>query len=62
MVISFKGFCIVLPLGEALRAHQHRVRRAILRCSSSWGGSPRRRRALPGAAITALVSTPNCGF
>ncbi|MCL2306839.1 MAG: hypothetical protein FWC38_01095 [Proteobacteria bacterium] len=44
---------------SALRAHQHDARCAILRCSSSRGGSPRRRRALPDTAGAALASTSN---
>ncbi|MCL2307183.1 MAG: hypothetical protein FWC38_02890 [Proteobacteria bacterium] len=44
---------------SALRTCQHYARRAMLRCSSSRGGSPRRRRALPDTARAALASTPN---
>ncbi|MDR2244067.1 MAG: hypothetical protein LBE15_01485 [Burkholderiales bacterium] len=62
MAACFGVYYTSHPLGEALRAHQHSARRAILRCSSSWDSSPRRRRALPGAATTALVSTSNYGF
>ncbi|MCL2296927.1 MAG: hypothetical protein FWC38_09900 [Proteobacteria bacterium] len=44
---------------SALRTRQYYAHRAILRCSSSRGGSPRRRRALPDTAGAALASTSN---
>ncbi|MCL2298494.1 MAG: hypothetical protein FWC38_00120 [Proteobacteria bacterium] len=44
---------------SSLRVRQRYARRAMLRCSSSRGGSPRRRRALPGTVGATLTSTSN---
>jgi len=66
MVACFGAFFTIHPLGKcatrspALRSPAFFF--PMLRCSSSRGGSPRRRRALPGTAGAALASAPNWGF